>query len=113
MPEDRFAIAFVVNAPVPIPGQFLDVYFPRSPEEIAAAQPPPPDGATLRRCAGTYADPHGLLGRVRIEVDGDHLRMVPLGGQGAWPVFVTPSFWPDESGRMRYLATRLGVAIRE
>ncbi|MCA9604252.1 MAG: serine hydrolase [Myxococcales bacterium] len=113
MPEQRFALAFVVNAPAPIPARFLDVYFPRSPEAVAADRPSPPDPATLRSYAGTYTDPHGMLGRLRVEVDGDHLRLVPLGGQVAWPLFVTPTFWPDERGRVRYLATRLGVAVRE
>ncbi|MGE0792305.1 MAG: serine hydrolase domain-containing protein [Sandaracinaceae bacterium] len=113
IPEARFAFVFVVNANVPVPIRALDLYFPRTPEEVRAAQPPPLDDATLDAIAGTYVDPHGLIGRVRVERDGARLRLIPLEGQDPWPLVVGYTFWPNGAGTPRWLATRLGVAVRE
>ena len=38
--------------------------------------------------------------------------LVPLGGQGVWPLPLDGTFWPDAAGRPRYFATRLGVAVK-
>lgn len=107
IPERRFAVAALVNAPgVGFPFRPLDLYFPSEPAPEEAA-------LDLDAFAGTYRDPHGWLGRLRVEVREGGLVLVPLGVQQTWPIPVPATFWPDERGRIHYLATRIGVAVRD
>lgn len=93
-PEERFAVAVVLDAPRPTtPSRALDdVYFPSEPEP----KEPPID---LGELAGTYRDVNGWLGHLGVEVRAGGLVLVPLGAQrrGAdtlWPIPV-----PIGSGR--------------
>ena len=113
VPEERFALAILSNAAgvAGFPGAAIDLYLP--PREPLGA--PPVDSDSFARYPGTYADPHGELGTIRIESAGDGVfRMVPLGERrvGRFNDSFSGTFWPDASGTFKYFATRWGVAVR-
>jgi hypothetical protein len=71
------------------------------------------DPASWQRYAGTYRDTWGALGRFRIYVQEDKLRMALLGGQPeAIPTTLNGRFDTDAHNVTRFV-TRIGVAERE
>lgn len=113
VPDEKFALAILLNAAgaASFPGSAIDLYLP--PHEPLGA--PPVDADSFPQYVGTYADAHGELGTFRIESAGDNVfRMVPLRGRRVerFNDSFSGTFWPDESGALKYFATRWGVAVR-
>jgi CubicO group peptidase (beta-lactamase class C family) len=110
IPSRRFGVAYAANSPsvVPLIHDAVDLYFGAELERTELA----PNLDRLEEYAGVWNDEHGGLGRLRIEARVSDIALVPLGAQATWPLPVDGTFWPDRTGKIRYFATRLGVAMK-
>ena len=111
MPGRRFGIAYAANSAdfVPLLHDAVALYFGPELERTPLA----PDLGDIDAYAGTWVDPTGLLGQLRIEAAGSEITLVPLGEHAVWPLPIDGTFWPGADGQVRYFATRLGVAVKQ
>src|SRR5262249_29645107 len=112
VPERGFGVVALVNVghvPAGVALRAADAFLDLPPGPPALAPAPP---STWDRYVGRYHDATGALGHVTVARDGDQLVMTLEDG-GALSPELEVTFFAGPDGRIAYLVTPAGVAVRE